>query len=60
MAAAYNLHCFDIMTVLFKIILPATELNGGLRTVKSKRVGEGGKSTFCSKVAILLKNHACE
>lgn len=39
MAAAYNLHCFDIMTVLFKIILPATELNAGLRTVKSKRAG---------------------
>lgn len=53
MVAAYNLHWFDIMTVLFKIILPATELNTGWRTVKSKIVGEGGKEPFCSKVGIL-------
>lgn len=53
MAAAYNLHCFDIMTILFKIILLPTELNAGLRTVKSKRIGEELKSPFCSEVGIL-------
>lgn len=53
MAAAYKLHCFDIMTILFKIILLASKLNAELRTVKSKRTGEGVKSTFCSKVGIL-------
>lgn len=53
MAAAYNLHCFDIMTVLFKIILLPTELNAGLRTVKSKGLGKERKSPFCSEVDIL-------
>lgn len=53
MAAAYNLRCFDIMTVLFKIILLPTELNAGLRAVKSKRLAEELKSPFCSEVGIL-------
>lgn len=53
MAAAYNLHCFDIMTVLFKIILLPSELNAGLRTVKLKRLGEELKSPFWSEVGIL-------
>lgn len=53
MAAAYNLYCFDIMTVLFKIMLLPTELNAGLRTVKSKRLEEELKSPFCCEVGIL-------
>lgn len=35
-AAGYNLYCFDIMTVLFKINLPASVLNKGLKTENSK------------------------
>jgi len=61
MAAAYNLHCFDIMTVLFKITLPATELNAGLRTVKSESK-EGSKSNILQQswYSVLSKNYAYE
>lgn len=63
MVAAYNLHWFDIMTVLFKIILPATELNTGWRTVKSKIVGGGRKRNILQQSwysVLLLKNYAYE
>lgn len=34
MRAGYNLYCFDIMTILFKINLPASELSKRLKTEK--------------------------
>lgn len=53
MRAGYNLYCFDIMTILFKINLPASELSKRLKTeIKGKRK-EKLNQCFLAKVRFL-------